>query len=113
LRAVRNFKPVHANNELENTMRTPTILATILLTLPAALHAEAPERRTATFAVHCYDVGRATLTGLPGVVAVESGWRGGHEINVVRYDPAQVSPARLEEALRRAGTWVDTLPATP
>src|SRR5262249_13559685 len=66
--------PCTRTNELENTMRTPTILATILLTLPAALHAEAPERRTGTFAVHCYDVGRATPTGLPGVVAVESGW---------------------------------------
>jgi hypothetical protein len=97
----------------ENTMRTVIVLATILLALPAALHAEAPERRTATFAVQCYDVGRAALTGLPGVVAVESGWRGGQEVNVVRYDPAQVSPTRLEDELRRAGTWVDTLPATP
>lgn len=94
-------------------MRTPTALATMLLALPAALHAEVPELRTATFAVHCYDVGGAALAELPGVVAVESGWRDGQEVNVVRYDPARVSPARLEEVLRRAGTWVDTLPSAP
>lgn len=94
-------------------MRTPTALATMLLALPAALHTEVPELRTATFAVHCYDVGGAALAELPGVVAVESGWRDGQEVNVVRYDPARVSPARLEEVLRRAGTWVDTLPSAP
>jgi hypothetical protein len=40
---------------------------------------------------------------------VTTGWRGFHEANEVRYDPSQVNVVEMEQALRRAGTYVKTL----
>lgn len=92
-------------------MRSIPILLSALA-LAVRIAAAEPGRETATFAVGCYDVGREALAGLPGVEAVSSGWRDGAEVNVVRYDPARIDPARMADALRRAGTYRATLRAT-
>jgi hypothetical protein len=85
------------------------VLLGVLIFAGSVMSAE-PGRETVTFAVGCYDVGRQALAGLPGVESVSSGWRDGMEVNVVRYDSRLVDPRRMEELLRRAGTYRATLP---
>jgi len=66
----------------------------------------------ATFAVHCYDVGADALRDRPGVLAVEKGWQGLHEVDRVNYDPRQVSVEQLEGWLKDAGTYMETVERT-
>lgn len=40
---------------------------------------------------------------------MSSDWSGFHEANFVTYDPEIVDLKRLEDALRKAGTYVKTL----
>ena len=56
-------------------------------------------------------MGKAALEGLHGVKKVDKGFRGAREINTVTFDPAEISVARMVEALTRAGTYRGT--ATP
>jgi hypothetical protein len=53
-------------------------------------------------------VGKAALDGLRGVKKVKKGWRGGKEINTVRYDPSEITVEEMVEALTRAGTYRGT-----
>ena len=53
-------------------------------------------------------MGKAALEGLHGVKKVEKGFRGAREINTVTYDPAEITVARMVEALTRAGTYGGT-----
>jgi hypothetical protein len=66
----------------------------------------------ATFAVHCYDVGADALRDRPGVLSVDKGWQGLHEVDRVNYDPRRVSLDQLEGWLKEAGTYVNTLEKT-
>jgi len=68
-----------------------------------------PGAARAVFAVHCYDVGAQALAGRPGVLTVERGWSGLHEVDRVVYDPQQIGVEQLEQWLREAGTYVGTL----
>jgi hypothetical protein len=54
-------------------------------------------------------VGKAALEGLPGVEAVSTGWKHGYEANEVRYDPQKVDVKTMEQALRKASTYIKTL----
>jgi hypothetical protein len=54
-------------------------------------------------------VGAAALDGRPGVISVEKGWRGFHEVNRVVYDPKKVTVEQMKEWLRQAGTYIRTL----
>ncbi len=58
-------------------------------------------------------MGKAALEGLPGVLEVTSGFSGAREINTVAYDPAVISPDRMIEALKRAGTFLGVAEAPP
>ena len=53
-------------------------------------------------------MGKAALEGLHGVKNVEKGFRGAREINTVTFDPAEITAARMVEALTRAGTYRGT-----
>lgn len=53
-------------------------------------------------------MGKAALDGLRGVKKVNKGWRGGKEINTVRYDPSEITVEEMVEALTRAGTYRGT-----
>jgi copper chaperone CopZ len=55
-------------------------------------------------------VGKAALEGLRGVSKVTSGWHGAMEINTVTYDKKVISVKEMEEALRKAGTYLKTFP---
>jgi len=68
-----------------------------------------PGAARVTFVVHCYDVGAGSLEGRPGVLAVERGWRGFHEVDRVLYDPQQVTVEQMEEWLKEADTYVRTI----
>jgi len=54
-------------------------------------------------------VGKAALEGLTGVIKVENGFKGFREINKVCYDSALITIGEMEEALKRAETYVGTL----
>jgi hypothetical protein len=43
------------------------------------------------------------------VKAVEKGFRNGKEINTVHYDPAVVTIEKMENALKKAGTYAGTV----
>jgi copper chaperone CopZ len=51
-------------------------------------------------------VGKHALEGLPGVKKVTSGFRSSREINTVTYDPDQVTPEKMIEALKKADTFI-------
>jgi len=50
----------------------------------------------------------AALDGLKGVEKVTRGWRGFSEINKVYYDPSAITVREMEEALKKAGTYIRT-----
>ena len=57
------------------------------------------------FYVAWYDVGKAALEGLPGIIKVTSGWHRFREVNTVDYNPAAISPDQMVRALKDAGTY--------
>ena len=74
----------------------------------AALAQEA-ETSKVIFKVKCYDDGKAALQGLKGVQKVETGFHYIHESDTVYYDPKLITIKEMEAALKKAGTYVDTL----
>jgi hypothetical protein len=91
--------------------------ALLLLMLNVSLAAGMePEKvlslRTDTFAVACYDVGRAALARQEGIIAVSNGWQDGQEVNRVFYDPERVGRNVIEDRLRQSGTYIETLPTS-
>jgi hypothetical protein len=59
----------------------------------------------AVFYVQWYDVGKAALEGLNGVVSVTRGFSGWREINTVTFDPAVIDREQMIAALKQAGTF--------
>ena len=54
-------------------------------------------------------MGKEALDGLKGVKRVEKGFRYFKEINTVYYDPAVITIEEMEKALRKAGTYIETI----
>jgi copper chaperone CopZ len=61
------------------------------------------------FKVKCYDDGKAALRGLKGVHKVETGFHYIQETDTVYYDPKLITIREMETALKKAGTYVDTI----
>ncbi len=61
------------------------------------------------FGVHCYDDGAKALRGMPGVIRIEKGFRSFREIDTVYYDPAVITVEKMENALKQAGTYRETI----
>ena len=80
----------------------------LLFVVSSSLKAEEPLGSTATFYVQWYDVGKRALVGLEGVNKVTKGFRYFREINTVYYDPTVITVEEMEEALKKAGTYVET-----
>ena len=83
-------------------------LAVICLVISAgilATHAEDSGTSKVIFHVGWYDVGKAALEGLKGVVKVDKGFKGFKEINTVYYDPTMITIKDMEDALKSAGTY--------
>ena len=53
-------------------------------------------------------MGKSALEGLDGIEKVTRGFRGFREINTVTYDPAIITPDRMVDALKAAGTYTGT-----
>ena len=86
------------------------VLAVTMLLVGSPVRAGDSE--SLTFVVHCYDVGARALEDRPGVIGVERGWRGFREVDRVEYDPQLVSREQLEDWLRKADTYVETIEET-
>jgi hypothetical protein len=54
-------------------------------------------------------VGKRALEGLKGVKKVERGFKNFKEINRVFYDPALITIEEMEEALKKAQTYRETV----
>jgi hypothetical protein len=54
-------------------------------------------------------VGRTALEGLKGVTEVTRGWRGFMEINTVYYDSSEITIKEMENILKRARTYRETI----
>ena len=57
------------------------------------------------FYVGWYDVGKAALEGLEGVIEVDNGFKDGKETNTVYYDPAMITIKKMESVLKDTGTY--------
>ena len=60
-----------------------------------ALESRNEKPQTATFAMHCYWVGEASLGALDGVLSTRAGWLQNKEVVEVRFDPQQISYREL------------------
>ena len=82
-----------------------------MLLIPAANHESSAVDRGAkiTFVVKWFDMGQAALERLPGVVRIDKGFFKSSEINTVYYDPAKIAVTEMEDALKKAGTYLNTM----
>ena len=74
-------------------------------------NAFAQEKGTAkvVFKVKCYDEGKAALQGLKGIKKIETGFHYIHETDTVYFDPMMITVEEMETALKKAGTYVETI----
>ena len=79
------------------------------LATPAPALAQDAGTAKAVFVVHCYDEGKTALETMPGVKRVDRGFRHFREINTVYYDPAVITVLDMEMALKKAGTYSETV----
>ena len=93
------------------TLKSISLSALILIVIGVSYmdsQAKDASLAKATFYVYWYDVGKSALDGLEGVNKVKNGWHNLKEINRVSYDPAAVTVAEMEAALKRANTYQGT-----
>jgi copper chaperone CopZ len=53
-------------------------------------------------------VGKTALERLPGIVRGEAGFVKSSEVDTVYYDPAKITLKDMEDALKKAGTYIST-----
>ena len=73
------------------------------------VYAESPELSTAVFYVQWYDVGETALEGLDGIKQIEKGFHNSKEINTVYYESSKIKIEEMEDALKKAGTYLGTV----
>ncbi len=61
------------------------------------------------FKVRCYDEGKAALRELKGIKKIETGFHYIHETDTVYFDPTKITINEMETALKKAGTYVETI----
>jgi copper chaperone CopZ len=61
------------------------------------------------FKVNCYDEGKTALQGLKGIQKIETGFHYIHETDTVYYDPKVITIEEMEKALKKVGTYVETI----
>ena len=80
---------------------------------PASGYGMALAQETGTsmvvFKVKCYDEGKTALKGLNGILKIETGFHYIHETDTVYYDPKVITIKEMEFALKKAGTYVETI----
>ena len=99
---------IHIHPRIIKILTAATMLGLIVFTGYGLVLADRDDLSTAVFFVTWYDVGQAALAGLEGVNKVTKGFRGLKEINTVYYDPAVITTAEMEAALKKAKTYQGT-----
>jgi copper chaperone CopZ len=61
------------------------------------------------FKVKCYEEGKVALQGLNGIQKIETGFHDVQETDTVYYDPKVITIEEMETALKKAGTYVETM----
>ncbi len=61
------------------------------------------------FKVKCYDEGKSALQGLRGIKKIETGFHYIHETDTIYFDPKVINVEEMEAALKKAGTYVETI----
>ena len=69
------------------------------LKLLAAEHS--PRLKQAVFAMYCFWTGEMSLGQVDGVITTEAGFMAGHEVTLVKYDPAVISLPQLIAAAEK------------
>ena len=54
-------------------------------------------------------MGKAALEGLNGIRRIDRGFHNLKEINTVYYDSSEITIAEMEQALKKAGTYIGTV----
>ncbi len=85
------------------------VLSLMILSGQAASSGQDSHESKVVFAVHCYDDGAKALRGIPGVIRIEKGFRSFREIDTVYYDPTAITVEKMENALKQAGTYRETI----
>jgi predicted hydrocarbon binding protein len=98
-----------------NRSITKSVVASVIIVLlivtgsVLSLAEEKTDVSKVVFYVAWYNVGKAALEGLRGVIRVENGFLDSKEINTVFYDPALITINEMEKALTEAGTYRGTV----
>jgi hypothetical protein len=85
------------------------VISMIVLSGHTASSGQKNRESKVVFAVHCYDDGAKALQGMPGVIRIEKGFRSFREIDTVYYDPAVITVEKMENTLKQAGTYRETV----
>ncbi len=85
------------------------VISLIVLSGQAASSGQENGESKVVFAVHCYDDGAKALQGMPGVLRIEKGFRSFREIDTVYYDPTVITVEKMENTLKQAGTYRETI----
>ena len=81
------------------------MISSVMFTGFAVSQAENSDISKGIFYVGWYDVGKAALEGLEGVIKVDKGFKDLKETNSVFYDPTLISVKDMESALKNAKTY--------
>lgn len=100
LLALAIFTRLHHESPIRNAVLSSPFGGT-------ALAHEKPSK--VIFKVKCYDDGKRALLGLKGIQKIETGFHYIHETDTVYFDPKAVTVEEMEAALKKAGTYVDTI----
>jgi len=83
----------------------------VLTSLSGKGAAFAEEKGTSkvVFKVKCYDEGKAVLQGMKGIKKIETGFHYIYETDTVYFDPTKITIEEMENSLKKAGTYVETI----
>ncbi len=85
------------------------VISLMVLSGQASSSGEKNRESKVVFAVHCYDDGAKALQGMPGVIRIEKGFRSFREIDTVYYDSTVITVEKMENTLKQAGTYRETI----
>jgi copper chaperone CopZ len=80
-----------------------------MLGWPGSAIAQEQGAEKVMFKVRCYDEGKAALRGMKGIQRIETGFHYLHETDTVYFDPKVITVEDMEAALKRAGTYLETM----
>lgn len=97
------------NGPIKKALAMSAMIFLLLVIGSVSSYAEEADVSKVVFYVSWYDVGKAALEGLQGVIKVEKGFHGLKEINTVFYDPAIITINEMKKVLKDAGTYQGTV----